>query len=62
MTYKELIKYYGTEANAASKLGKHSTQIYGWKYAGEIPKTAQFEIQVKSNGDLLVDEKYMKED
>ena len=55
MTYSDIIKHYGTAADAAAKLRITPQAIHNWKMRGKIPAMTQFLIQVRSHGRLRAD-------
>lgn len=56
MTYKQLIKHYGTFTKAQVALGfKQSGRLSNWKTRG-IPKTYQQLIELKTGGALKAKE------
>lgn len=57
MTKQEAIKYFGGVKALADALGVWPQAVYAWP--DDLPRSRQFEIQVKSKGALKVDEKYI---
>jgi len=55
MTYQDIIKHYGTAADAAAKLKITPQAVHNWKMRGKIPAMTQFLIQVRSKGRLRAD-------
>lgn len=58
MTFAEFVKHYGGLSAAARALGVPQSTANEWR--GGIPKGRQFEIAVRTNGVLRVDDKYMR--
>lgn len=57
MTKTDAIEYFGGVRQLAEALETWPQVIYRWPE--DLPKSRQFEIHVKSNGELKVDEKYI---
>lgn len=57
MTKQEAIKFFGGVKKLADALGVWPQAVYAWPE--NLPRSRQFEIQVKSKGELKVDEKYI---
>jgi len=53
MTLDDLIKHYGSQAEAARELGMHRQRVSRW--AEGIPIEAQIEIEVATKGQLKAD-------
>ena len=51
MTYNELVKHYGTCADAARDLSLPRQTVHQWKKKG-IPFEQQWRIQLQTNGRL----------
>lgn len=51
MTYQELIEYYGTQAEAARRLGLSQPSVHEWQER-TIPFDRQCQIQVETGGKL----------
>jgi hypothetical protein len=52
MTYDELIAYYGSQAEAARRLGLKQPSIFDWKES-TIPYDRQCQIQIETDGQLI---------
>lgn len=52
MTYKEVVKHFGSASKAARALSYSRQAVSDWKKNGRIPFEAQFLIQLKTNGCL----------
>lgn len=57
MTKQEAIEYFGGVKALADALGVWPQAVYAWPEV--LPRSRQFEIHVKSKGELKVDEKYI---
>lgn len=57
MTKKEALEYFGGIKKLADVLGVWPQAVYAWPE--DLPRSRQFEIHFKSNGELKVDEKYI---
>lgn len=55
MTYKELIKHYGTPAAAAAARKLDRQIVHGWKTRGRIPLDQQVEYEIATEGQLKAD-------
>lgn len=56
MSVDEVISYFGNNASAAARaLNTTPHNIYRWRREGEIPRGRQYELQVKTRGELLAD-------
>ena len=55
MTYDDLIRHYGTQAEAAKALGIPARSLLSWWKKHGIPGPRQFEIAAKTGGALAVD-------
>jgi hypothetical protein len=53
MKYDELIKHFGSEADAARAMGKNRQTVNRWKKA--IPLEEQVNIEVLTKGELRAD-------
>lgn len=52
MTPKQIIKYYGSQAEAARKLGRTRAAVNHWLMTSRIPYPVQCMIQCETNGAL----------
>lgn len=54
MTYQQVIKHFGSQAEAARKLGIRPPSVSDWQHGG-IPLVRQYQIQVLTGGALKAD-------
>lgn len=59
MTPKQVIKYFGSQANASRALRVSTNAVSKWYIAAKIPRGRQFEIAVRFP-DLKVDRVFLK--
>lgn len=52
MTYDELIKHFGSQAEAARALGLKPPSVYEWQH-NTIPFDRQCQIQIATGGRLI---------
>ena len=55
MTYDEIIKHYGSEAEAARARDIDRQRVHGWKKRDRIPTDDQIEYEILTSGKLLAD-------
>lgn len=60
MNLEHLIAHYGTQAEAARKLGLTQPSISNWKARGSIPHLQQLRIQHITRGKLKADPEVLK--
>lgn len=53
MTYDQLVKHFGSEADAGRAIGKNRQTVNRWKKA--IPLEEQINIEVLTRGELRAD-------
>lgn len=58
MTKTDAIQYFGSAKALELAIGKATSTISGW--GEKLPRGVQFEIQVKTNGDLKADPEFFK--
>jgi predicted transcriptional regulator len=56
MTYKQLIKHYGTQVSAAKALGVTKAAVCQWQHTG-VPALRQFQVELLTGGKLRADRK-----
>lgn len=52
MTPDQVIEYYGTQRKAAEALGVTQPAISTWLRKGRVPETRQYQIEVRTGGQL----------
>ncbi len=55
MTYKELLRHFKTEAEAARARGIDRQRVHGWKHRDRIPTDDQIAYEVLTGGALKAD-------
>lgn len=55
MTYSDLVRHYGSEANAARARSIDRQRVHGWKRRGRIPTDDQIAYEVLTGGELRAD-------
>lgn len=55
MNVSDLVRLYGSQANAARKLGLPYITVRGWQHRGSIPLRSQALLQLLSRGKLRMD-------
>jgi|DEB0MinimDraft_10_1074344.scaffolds.fasta_scaffold134013_1 hypothetical protein len=54
MTYKQLIRHYGTQVNAAKAIGVTKGAVCQWQHTG-VPILRQYQVELLTNGKLKAD-------
>lgn len=54
MTFDQLLKHYGSQAEIARTLGIEQPSVWGWQKTG-VPETRQLEFHRLTNGALKAD-------
>jgi len=54
MDYEQVIEFFGSQAEAARKLGVAQPSVWGWKEGG-ITLDRQVDIEIKTDGKLKAD-------
>ncbi len=57
MTKSEAVKFYGSMAALGRAIGRTRNAVFN--YAEKLPRGVQFEIYVKSQGQLQVDKEFL---
>ena len=60
MTFDQLIKHFGTQAEAAAALGCSQPCISNWKKRGQIPTIQQIKAEYVTKGKLKADIKLFR--
>lgn len=60
MTKQEAIDFLGTPSELARFLGRSRSTVSEWPQ--RLPSSVQFELQVKTNGQLIVDPELLNSD
>ncbi len=55
MTPRQVLQYYGSQANASRQLGIKQPSIHEWISKGRVPLLRQYQVQVLTDGMLTAD-------
>ena len=55
MTYQQVLKHFGSQAEAARRIGIRPPSVSEWQHTG-IPLVRQYQIQVLTGGALKADQ------
>lgn len=60
MTPQQVIDFFGTQEKTAQALGIRQPSVSDWVTNGKVPPGRQFEIEIRTNGQLKADPELMK--